>query len=215
MRTLLRQARSRWITTMAVLCHQLVVPRLVTSQLPPAADTEYPVSYLAKQQPAVPATVNAVHQEEENGIYKLRGNVEINYGTYTITGDEATYDSNTGDVHAEGHLVLAGGPNDEHIEATRGDYNLQTEKGHFEHAIGSIGLQMRKSRAILTSSNPFFFSGKVVEKAGPDHYIVTDGKVTTCELPRPKWQFYSHKVDVEVGGNAQIYHSDFRIQGIP
>ena len=200
---------------MAVLCHQLVVPRLVTSQLPPAADGEQTVSYPAKQQSAIPATVKAVHQEEENGIYKLRGNVEIDYGTYTITGDEATYDSNTGDVHAEGHLVLDGGPNDEHIEATRGDYNVQTEKGHFEHVLGSIGLQVRKSRAILTSSSPFFFTGRVVEKAGPDHYIVTDGKVTTCELPRPKWQFYSHKVEVEVGGNAKIYHTNFRIEGIP
>src|SRR5262249_28091340 len=204
MRTLLRQARSRWIITMAVLCHQLVAPRLVTSQLPPAADREQTVSYPAKQQPTIPATVKAVHEEEENGIYRLRGNVEIDYDTYTITGDEATYDANTGEVHAEGHLVLDGGPNDEHIEATRGDYNLQTEKGHFEHVIGSIGLQVRKSRAILTSSSPFFFTGKVVEKAGPDHYIVTDGKVTTCALPRPKWQFYSHKVDVEVAGNAKI-----------
>lgn len=215
MRTLLKQARTRWIITMAVLCHQLVVPRLVTSQLPPAPSAETSVFQPSASRTATAATIRAEHQEEENGIYKLRGNVEIDYGTYIITGDEATYDTNSGDIHAEGHLVVDGGPNDEHIEATRGDYNVQSEKGRFEHVIGSIGLQVRRNRAILTSSSPFFFSGKLVEKAGPDHYIVTDGKVTTCELPRPKWQFYSHKVDVEVAGNAKIYHTDFRIEGIP
>jgi LPS-assembly protein len=216
MRTLLKQARTRWIITMAVLCHQLVAPRLVTSQLPPAAAAEQTVSHAPTSlRPGVAATIHADHQEEENGIYKLRGNVEIDYGTYTLSADEATYDTNAGDVHAEGQLVLDGGPNDEHIEATRGDYNVQTEKGRFEHVIGSIGLQVRKSRAIPTGSSPFFFTGKVVEKVGPDHYIVTDGKVTSCELPRPKWQFYSHKVDVEVAGNAKIYHTDFRIEGIP
>jgi LPS-assembly protein len=216
MPTLLKQARTRWIITMAVVCHQLVVPRLVTSQLLPASAPDQVLPRAsAKKQPPVPATVKSDYQEEENGIYKLRGNIEIDYGTYTITGDQATYDTNSGEVHAEGHLVLDGGPNDEHIEATRGDYNVETENGRFEHVRGSIGIKMRKNRPILTTSSPFFFTGKLVEKAGPDHYIVTDGKVTSCELPRPKWQFYARKVDVEVGGNATIYHSDFRIAGIP
>jgi len=74
---------------------------------------------------------------------------------------------------------------------------------------------MRKSRPLLTTSNPFFFTGKVVEKTAPDHYIVSDGSVTTCEMPRPKWQFFARKVVVEVGGNAAIYHTNFRLDGIP
>jgi len=54
-----------------------------------------------------------------------------------------------------------------------------------------------------------------VEKTAPDHYIVSEGTVTTCELPRPKWQFYARKVVVEVGGNATLYHTNFRLDGIP
>ena len=39
--------------------------------------------------------------------------------------------------------------------------------------------------------------------------------MTSCELPHPKWQFFAHKVVVEAGGNATIYHSNFRIDGVP
>lgn len=215
MRKLLMQSRTRWIITMTTVCHQLLVPRVVTSQLLPATESTQIAPRTSKKGSSIPVTIRAQQQEKDGPIYKLRGNVEINYGAYTVSGDEATYDSDSGDIQAEGKLVLDGGPNDEHIEAARGNYNLETEKGRFEHVTGSIGLRARKSRAVLTSSNPFFFTGRIVEKAGPDHYIVIDGRVTTCELPRPKWQFYSHKVDVEVAGSAKIYHTDFRIEGIP
>ena len=208
-------ARTRLLITAAVLCHLLVASRLVTSQLLPSAAPEERLVRAPSEKAAVPVTIRAQEQEKEGPIYKLRGNVEIDYGSYTFSADEATYNSDTGEAQAEGHLVLDGGPNDEHIEATRGTYNLESEKGRFEHVTGSIGLKVRRSRAILTSSNPFFFTAKVVDKVGPDHYIVTDGRVTTCELPRPKWQFYSHKVDVEAAGSAKIYRTDFRIEGIP
>jgi LPS-assembly protein len=39
--------------------------------------------------------------------------------------------------------------------------------------------------------------------------------VTTCNLPRPKWDFHAHEVVVEVGGTAKIYRSTFAIEGIP
>ena len=68
---------------------------------------------------------------------------------------------------------------------------------------------------ILTFPNPFAFTGGVVEKTGPDHYVVYDGTITTCELPQPKWEFNAHKIVVEVGGNASIYRSTFRIEGVP
>ena len=76
-------------------------------------------------------------------------------------------------------------------------------------------MRLKATRLILTSSNPFAFTGKVVVKTGPDHFLVYDGTITTCELPRPKWQFYAQEADVQVGDNAKIYHSTFRLEGIP
>lgn len=207
-------SRTRLLITAAVLCHLLLAPRLVTSQLLPASTPQVSTANPALQ-PSLPVTIRAERQEKEGPVYKLHGNVKIDYGSYTFSGDDVTYNSDSGEIEAEGHLVLEGGLNDEHIEAARGKYNTQSETGTFETVRGSLGLKIQKRRTVFTNSNPFFFTGRVVQKTSPDHYIVIDGTVTTCELPRPKWQFSSHKAEVEVGGNAKIYHSSFRIEGIP
>jgi LPS-assembly protein len=159
--------------------------------------------------------ISAEQQEKDGPVYKLRGNVHIYFETFTFSSDEATYNSDSGDITAEGHLVLNGGPNDEHIEATRATYNLQHETGRFEHVNASIGLQFGGRHVLPATSNAFFFTGRIVEKTGPDRYVVTEGTVTTCQLPHPKWQFFAHKVIVEVGGNASIYSTNFRVGGVP
>ena len=206
--------RTRFLITSAVLCHLILASRVVTSQLLPANSASKAISTQSSR-PKLPVKITALHQEKDGAVYKLSGNVEIEYGTYTFSGDEVTYDSDSGDIVAEGHLVLEGGPNNEHIEAARGHYNTDHETGNFEHVNGTIGLQLRGRHTLSSTSNAFFFTGRVVEKTGPDHYIVTDGTVTTCELPHPKWMFYARKVVVDVGGNATIYSTDFRLMGVP
>ena len=214
-------SRTRFLITAALVCHHLLVPRLVTSQLlvtpnqDAARDQAPPVTAAPAAIPGEEVRIEATTQERDGDIYRLRGHVAIRYGSYTLYADEMSYDDNTGEATGEGHVVLDGGPTDEHIEASRGNYNLRTESGKFFDVIGTIGVQTKNGRAVLTSSNPFAFGGKTVEKAGPDHFMVVDGSVTTCELPQPKWTFNAHKVVVDVGGNAQVYRSSFRIRGIP
>ena len=157
----------------------------------------------------------ALTQEKTGHIYELRGNVEIHYGAYILRADEGSYNSDTGEVAVEGHVVLEGGPYDEHVEASRAVYNLKTETGRFERVNGTIGMHLRGAHLVLTSSNPFIFSGGLVEKTGPRRYVVHNGSVTTCQIPSPKWEFNARKIVVDAGGNAQIYHSDFRVMGIP
>lgn len=159
--------------------------------------------------------MRALEQEKQGTVYTLRGQTEIRYQTYILYADEVTYDSATGEAHAEGHVVLDGGPDDEHIEATRGTYNVRTETGHFEHVVGTTGVRRHGTRLMLTSLSPFAFSGKVVDKTAPDHYVVYDGTVTSCELPHPKWLFTAKKAQVDTGANAELRHSEFELHGIP
>jgi LPS-assembly protein len=212
-------SRTRFLITAALVCHLLLAPTIVTSQLLSAtgqaatAPASLPPAPSAVREQDV--TIRALQQEKDGPVFKLRGQAEIHYGTYILYADSIDYNSDTGDAVADSHVVLDGGPSDEHVEASHGTYNVRAETGRFEHVTGTTGMRLRGKRLILTSSNPFAFSGGVVEKTGPDHYVVYDGTITTCELPRPKWEFDAHKIVVEAGGNATIYGSTFRIRGLP
>jgi LPS-assembly protein len=231
--------RTRLLITAAVFCHLLLKPGLVTSQLlyrselggsaGPRQETASPESSRSASSATAPSlagegkagvaseeiTIRAAQQEKDGPIFKLRGQVEIHYRSFILYADEITYHSESGEATLEGHVVLDGGPNDEHIEASHGNYNIRTEVGRFYDVIGTIGLRLRGGRTLLTSSSPFAFTGKLVDKTGPDHYVVRDGTVTTCQLPHPKWKFSTSKAVVDVGGNAKIYNSTFRIRGVP
>ena len=235
--------RTRFLITALFLCHQLLAAALVTSQLPsgnsgqnaissattPAAPSEKqtsqkisditlpenPCASQAASQDSDSTTICAQQQEKEGEVYKLHGSAEIHYRTYILRADDVTYNSDTGEATATGHFTLDGGTNDDHIKASHGTYNLTTETGRFYDVTATTGLQFRGNHVVLTSTAPFAFSGKIVEKTSPDHYLVFDGTITTCELPRPNWQFNAHRIVVDVGGNAQIYHSTFWLHGFP
>ncbi len=212
-------ARTRILITAAFVCHLLLAPRLVTSQLLSAPKQDIPAPSVPPPppiaRPGQDVRIQALEQEKDGPRFKLRGHVEIRYETFTLYADEVTYNSDSGEAAADGHVVLDGGPDDEHIEASDGVYNLRGESGTFHNVIGTLGLRIKGSGTILTSSSPFAIAGKTVQKTGPDHYLVEDGSVTTCELPRPKWTFNAHKATVDVSGNAVVYRSSFRIRGVP
>jgi LPS-assembly protein len=199
-------SRFRFVVTTAFIGCLLHVPLFATGQLlcPPRVHS-----------PEDKVTICAVEQEKDGPIFKAHIRVKIDYHDFTLWSDEATYNSDTGDVTLNGHVALDGGPNDEHVKASHGTYNVQNETGRFYDVVGTIGYRQRASRLLLTSSEPFAFSGKIVDKTGPDHYVVHDGTVTTCKSPHPKWQFNTHRAVVTAGGNALIYFSNFRIRGIP
>jgi LPS-assembly protein len=210
--------RTRTLITAVGLCHLLLAPLIVTSQTPPPISLENATVLLAPSSSGSieePVTIRALQQEKDGPVYKLRGSAEIRFREFILYADEMTYNSTTDDATVEGHVVLDGGPYDEHIEASHGTYNIRTETGTFYDVIGSAGFQGRRSRFILTTNNPFAFTGKVVEKHGPAHYLVRQGTVTTCELPHPKWKFDASKIVVDVDGSATMYHSTFLLAGVP
>jgi len=224
--------RTRFLITVLLVCHQLPASSLVTSQLltgtdpqekseapngqeKPAVSTNTACSAQAALQDADSATICADSQEKIGNTYKLHGNAEIHYRAYILRADQLTYNADTDEITATGHFTIDGGPNDDHIKASHGTYNVTAETGRFYDVTATTGLQFKGSRIILTSTAPFAFTGKVVEKTSSDHYVVYDGSITTCELPHPKWRFQAHKVVVDVGGNASIYHSDFLLHGFP
>jgi len=159
--------------------------------------------------------IRADQQEKNQDIYSARGHVEIRFGGNTLHADQATYDSSTGQVTATGHVVFDGGPHNEHVIASRASYDVSRDSGTFYNATGSTGARVKNHTMFLTSSTPFFFTGKKIERLGPDHYRVYDGFVTSCQLPKPKWRLDSKMSSVEIGDEAQMHHATLKVGGIP
>jgi LPS-assembly protein len=154
-------------------------------------------------------------QEKNQDIYKARGHVVMRFRTYTLHADQVTYDSTTGQVTANGHVVFDGGPHNDHLVGTHASYDVSRDTGTFYDVVGSSGVKVKNKDMFLTSSTPFFFAGKVVDKLGPDRYRVNHGYITSCQLPKPKWQFNSQTSFVEMGADATMHHATLRIRGIP
>ena len=214
--------RNRLGITAAFVCHLVLAHSVVTSQLLPAAPPGAAAYDAPQVAPPVPpprpreeVIIKAREQEKSGDIYKLRGDAEIDYRNRVLRADEVTYDDATGEATASGHVTLDGGPHDEHIVASHGQYNVWTETGKFYDAIGTSGIRFQGRSVILTSTSPFTFTGRMVEKTGPEVYVVHHGSVTSCELPRPKWSLNAERIVVDMNGKARTYNSIFRVENVP
>ena len=138
-----------------------------------------------------PVRICSVSQEKTGDVYKLHQRVGIHARAYNFSADEVEYNNDTGEAVATGHIHLTGGAHDEDVRAARAHYNVRDETGRFEDVDGSIGLKRTPRRLVLTSSSPFLFTGKIVDKTGPEHYVVHQGRVTVCDQPTPMWSLSS------------------------
>lgn len=152
-------------------------------------------------------------QTKTGSHYTLDRDVVITYKDRRVEADHIDYDSETGELNANGHLKITGGQNDEMISASRGSMNLKTQTGRFFDVKGSVGLRPGH-RLIYDNGQPFLFEGKVVVKTGPQEYDVYDGSVTSCELPHPDWQLFASKFSVG-SDKATAHNSIFRVLNIP
>src|SRR5438552_1308418 len=218
------KSQHKFVITAALVCHLFLSAPLVISQAQPAGvpvkEQGEAKGQLGKKLPisateGEPVTIKARAQEKAGDIYTLRGEVEIQFRNSTLRADTIAYNSSTGEITATGNLVFEGGLHDEHITASHGSYNVRTQTGRFYDVAGTTGARFKGRNVVLTSSSPIAFSGKIVEKAGPEEYVIHDGTITSCELPHPKWIFSAAKIKIEVGDSARIYNTVFKVKGVP
>ncbi|WP_255460823.1 LPS-assembly protein LptD [Edaphobacter albus] len=152
-------------------------------------------------------------QTKTGNRYTLDGDVVITYKDRRIEADHIDYDSDTGELNANGHLKVSGGQNNESISASHGTMNMKTQTGRFFDVKGSVGLRPG-ARPIYDNGQPFLFEGKVVVKTGPQSYDVYGGSVTSCQMPNPDWQLFAGKFSI-AEGKATARNSVFRVINIP
>lgn len=234
--------RLLWCITLLLLLHPRLWAQAVTTQFPPSTGSESSPTknavapadlpddpsfesqlpearVVAGQQAGVPVHIVAQNQKEESlahgNLYTLDGNVEIDYRSYIIHADHATYNDGTGEVDAQGHLMIDGGPNDEHFLADHGTINVYADTGDFFDVVGTLGVERTaRGRMVFTAPNPFAITGREVLQLGEGHYRVIHGTMTSCRLPRPDWRFLSQNIELN-HGVAKTENAFFELFGLP
>ena len=182
----------------------------------PGFQSSVPTAHVIPNAPGgEPVALTADTQAYAGNVFTGEGHVVIRYEDYVVSADHATYDRDTGDVIAQGHLHLDGGPDDAHIEADHGTMNLHAQTGHLYHVEGTLGLRpSREASSPSDASDAFVFKGREVFQDGPRRYRVLDGWVTSCQLPRPDWMWSAGKFTLNEK-NASATNGIFRLWNVP
>jgi len=175
---------------------------------------------LAKPEPA-PATGSPVQIEADNQTwspqgetYTLSGHVVIHYRDYVIRADNVLYNRATTELEADGHLQVAGGPNDVLINATHGDMRLNMHTARYYNVSGSQGVRSMGHTVVYTTPNPLLFQGRVLLQTGEGSYRIVDGSITNCKLPHPDWRIIAHSISLE-NDKASMSNAFFEFLGFP
>jgi LPS-assembly protein len=160
-------------------------------------------------------TIESDTQAREGTLYVLDGAVVVTYRDRIVKADHIEYDTATGDLTATGHLRLTGGANNEDISASHGTMNMSRQTGRFYDVTGSVGLKPGPvSKTTYSNSNPFLFTGRMVERTGPEEYAIYEGTVTSCQLPDPDWLLAAGKFNVD-SRKATARGSVFHLMNFP
>ncbi|OFV95636.1 MAG: hypothetical protein A3F68_05970 [Acidobacteria bacterium RIFCSPLOWO2_12_FULL_54_10] len=159
--------------------------------------------------------LQASSQRKTGSLYELDGDVKITYLDLQMTAARITYDESTGEIQATGVVTFERPQVSQHLRASRAEYNLWTGTGTFYDVEGSFGAEIRQGESLLTSTNPFFFSAKRVDRIAEDTYRVENALITVCTLPDPAWTFSAPVAIIRPGESVRIYNSKFRLLDVP
>ncbi|HKR25851.1 MAG TPA: LPS assembly protein LptD, partial [Acidobacteriaceae bacterium] len=205
-----------WCTTLLLLCHPRVPAQTVTTEFPPIHpvpirsadlpdDPSLPVAHVVPEpEKGTPVKLVANTQSrkslEHGNLYTLDGDAVIYYRNYIVHADHVTYNDGTGEVEASGHLMIDGGPDDEHFVASHGHLNAEHDTGRIYDVVGTLGLgRTPRGRMVFTAPNPFAITARAVEQLGAGRYKVIHGTITSCMLPKPDWRIVAEDIELNNG----------------
>lgn len=158
--------------------------------------------------------ITAAEQSTEGVWRRARGTVRIDTPEMVLYCDEFDYNSETEDSEARGNVHFRHFERNEEIWADRVEYNFKSERGKFFEVKGSAVVRIDARPGILATSSPFYFEGKWAEKLG-SKYILHDGMITNCRVPRPWWTLRGPKFDIVPNDRAIAHNAIFRVRKVP
>ena len=145
---------------------------------------------------------------------KLRGASVVETTEMMLRADEIDYDEDKGYAEARGNVRFDYFESGEHIEADKAEYDLKGQRGKYYNVRGSSPARLEARPGILTTTSPFSFEGKWAERIG-NRYILHDGFITNCKLPKPWWLLRGREFEIIPGKRAIARDSVFWLKKVP
>lgn len=158
--------------------------------------------------------VGAVTQDLKGPVKKLRGAASLETTEMRLQADEIDYDEEKAYAEARGNVRYDNYVSGEHLEADKVEYQIDAETGRYYNVRGSSPAKLEARPGVLTTTSPFSFQGKWAERI-ENRYILHEGFITNCKLPRPWWILTGNTFDVLPGKRAIAKNSTFRLKRIP
>jgi LPS-assembly protein len=117
-------------------------------------------------------------------------NVSITYKNVVLTCDKITVQTDTKECIAEGNVLLTQGKNV--IKGQKVHYNFDTKKGTI------IASEVRVP--------PWYGKGEGASKVDEKEYIMDEGYITTCNLPKPHYRVSARRIKLYIDDRVEAYH---------
>ena len=158
--------------------------------------------------------VRAVTQEAIGQVFHLRGLAELENASMLFRADEMDFDQETGELEARGNVYFRNFDRNEQLWADRVEYNTDEERGKFFNVRKQGQPRIDARPGVLTSSSPFYFQGEWAERTG-NRYILHNGFITNCKMPRPWWRLKGPTFDIAPGDRAIAHNTIFAVRKFP
>jgi len=159
--------------------------------------------------------VEAETEETDGDLRHLRRNVHIESLDKKIDADAVDYNDDTGDVEAWGNVRYENFLDGTKLNCDRAKYNVNTETGIFYDVRGTSETKVVARPGLLTTTNPFYFEGKWGERLEGGRYIIHEGFITDCKVPKPWWRLTGERFDILQNDRAITYRAIFRLKNVP
>ena len=179
------------------------------------AAQEPPPAFPPRSLPADEWNIRAPEQEVIGNIRRIKGDpAEIETSTMLLRANEIEFDEKTGDVKATGNVYFKHFEKNEQLWASRAEYNTENRTGKFWDVRGETMPRIVVRRGVLPGNSPFHFEGEWAERLD-GKYILYNGWITNCKLPRPWWRLKGPKFEIEPGEKAISRNSVFILRKMP
>ncbi len=158
--------------------------------------------------------VHAVDQSMDESWYHLRGKAHVETTTMALDADSIDYNRDTGDAIAEGNIRFKNFVTGETLHCDRAEYNTDKENGKFYAVSGTSPAKIDAKPGLLTTTNPFYFQAMWAERI-QERYILHEGFVTNCKVPKPWWTVRGKTFNIIPGQRALAYSAVFRVRWLP